>query len=55
MKSYSGKTVEEAVALAIEELQIPESQLIYSVEQKKKGLFSKKIVKPKKMGYNYRI
>ena len=44
MKSYSGKTVEEAVALAIEELQIPESQLIYSVEEKRKGLFSKKIV-----------
>ena len=44
MKTYSGKTVEEAVALAIEELQIPEAQLIYSVEEKKKGLFSKKIV-----------
>lgn len=44
MKTYSGKTVEEAVALAIEELQIPENQLIYSVEEKKKGLFSKKIV-----------
>ena len=44
MKSYSGKTVEEAVALAIEELQIPESQLIYSVEEKRKGLFSKKVV-----------
>lgn len=44
MKTYSGKTVEEAVALAIEELQIPESQLIYSVEEKKRGLFSKKIV-----------
>ena len=44
MKTYSGKTVEEAVALAIEELQIPEVQLIYSVEEKKKGLFSKKIV-----------
>jgi len=44
MKSYSGKTVEEAVALAIEELQIPEAQLIYSVEEKRKGLFSKKIV-----------
>ena len=44
MKSYAGKTVEEAVSLAIEELQIPESQLIYSVEEKKKGLFSKKIV-----------
>ena len=44
MKSYSGKTVEEAVALAIEELQIPESQLLYSVEEKRKGLFSKKVV-----------
>ena len=44
MKSYSGKTVEEAVALALEELQIPENQLIYSVEEKRKGLFSKKVV-----------
>ena len=44
MKSYSGKTVEEAVALAIEELQIPEERLIYSVEEKRKGLFSKKVV-----------
>ena len=44
MKTYAGKTVEEAVALAVEELQIPEAQLIYSVEEKRKGLFSKKIV-----------
>ena len=44
MKCYTGKTVEEAVALAVEELQIPEAQLIYSVEEKKKGLFSKKVI-----------
>jgi len=44
MKNYMGKTVEEAVSLAVEELQIPEAQLIYSVQDKKKGLFSKKVV-----------
>ena len=44
MKTYSAKTVEEAVAQACEELAIAESQLIYEVEDKKVGLFSKKFV-----------
>ena len=44
MKTYSAKTVEEAVAQACEELAISESQLIYEVEDKKVGLFSKKFV-----------
>lgn len=42
MKNYMGKTVEEAVALAVEELQIPEAQLIYSVQDKKKDYFQRK-------------
>lgn len=44
MKTYSGKTVEEAVNTACTELNIPENQLIYSVEDKKIGIFSKKFV-----------
>lgn len=44
MKTYSAKTVEEAVKMACEELAIPESQLIYSVEDKKIGIFNKKFV-----------
>lgn len=44
MKNYTGKTVEEAVELALQDLQITEDKLIYSVQEKKKGLFSKKVV-----------
>ena len=44
MKSYQGKTVEEAIAAACEELGVSESQLIFSVQDKKVGLFSKKFV-----------
>ena len=44
MKTYSAKTVEEAVSAACEELGIAESQLIYSVEDKKVGIFNKKFV-----------
>ena len=36
MKNYTGKTVEEAIQLAVDDLQIPEEKLIYSVEEKKK-------------------
>ena len=42
MKIYTGKTVEEAVKLASNELGISEDDLIFSVEEEKKGLFSKK-------------
>ena len=42
MKTYTGKTVEEAVELASNELGISEDDLIFSVEEEKKGLFSKK-------------
>lgn len=44
MKEFQGKTAEEALNNAAEELNIPVDQLIYIVSDKKKGLFSKKIV-----------
>lgn len=44
MKQYTAKTVEEAVQAACEELNLTEAQLIYSVEDKKVGLFNKKFV-----------
>jgi len=44
MKNYTGKTVEEAVQEALQDLQISEDKLIYSVQEKKKGLFNKKVV-----------
>lgn len=42
MKQYSAKTVEDAVKLASEEMSIPADQLIFSVIEEKKTLFSKK-------------
>ena len=39
MKTYQGKTVEEAIASACEDLQISENDLVYKVEEEKKGLF----------------
>ncbi len=44
MKTYQAKTVEEALETASKELGFPQEQLIYSVEDKKRGLFSKKVV-----------
>lgn len=44
MKEYQGKTVEEALQIASEELDIPVNSLIYSDTGKTKGLFSKKVV-----------
>ena len=44
MKSYVGKTIEEALAVASEELNTPVDQLIYSASGKTKGIFSKKVV-----------
>ena len=44
MKIYTAKTVEEALALAASEQGIEVDELIYSVSDKKKGIFSKKIV-----------
>lgn len=44
MKTFVGKTIEEALALASSEMGIPEQELIYAVSDKKKGVFSKKFV-----------
>jgi len=44
MKVYQGKTVDEALKLASEELQKPIEELIYSVEDKKIGIFNKRYV-----------
>ena len=44
MKIYTTKTVEEALQLASEEQGVSVDELIYSVSDKKKGLFAKKVV-----------
>lgn len=44
MKVYSGKTIEEALASASEEFGVPIENLIYEIEEEKKGLFSKKFL-----------
>lgn len=44
MKTYLGKTAEEALQNASEELGTPVNELVYVVSDKKKGLFAKKVV-----------
>ena len=44
MKAYTGKTVEEALKAASEDLGTPVDELVYVVTDKTKGIFSKKIV-----------
>ena len=44
MKVYQGKTPEDALKLASEELGIPVEELIYTVEDKRVGIFNKKYV-----------
>lgn len=44
MKTYLGKTAEEALQAASEEIGTPVNELVYVVSDKKKGLFSKKVV-----------
>ena len=44
MKSYLGKTVEEALEAAAADQGVSVDDLIYSVSDKKKGLFSKKVI-----------
>ena len=44
MKSFAGKTIEEALAAASEEMGVAVEELIYSVSDKKKGLFNKKLI-----------
>lgn len=43
MKSYTGKTAEEALAMAAEEAGVPSTELIYKISDKKVGLFAKKV------------
>jgi len=42
MKTYTAKTIEEAVELASQELGIPADEVIFTVEEEKKALFGKK-------------
>ena len=44
MKVYQGKTPEDALKLASEDLGIPVEELIYCVEDKRVGIFNKKYV-----------
>lgn len=44
MKTYNAKTIDEALELASEELGTPVDELVYTVEEEKKGLFGKKAV-----------
>ena len=44
MKSYTGKTVEEAVNAASQDTGTPVNELIYVITDKTKGIFSKKMV-----------
>lgn len=41
MREFQAKTVEEAVAMACQELSIAEEKLVYEVKEEKKGLFRK--------------
>ena len=44
MKTYTGKTAEEALEIAAEEAGVSVNDLIYIVTDKTKGIFTKKIV-----------
>ena len=44
MKRFSAKTVEDALKSASTELNLPIEELLYEVEEEKKGLFTKKAV-----------
>lgn len=44
MKTYEGKTVEDALNLACQDLGVMVEDLTYEVIEEKKGLFSKKVV-----------
>lgn len=44
MKEFQGKTVEEAIETAVKETGVTKEDLIYLVSDKRKGLFSKKVV-----------
>ena len=44
MKTYEGKTVDEVVQLACQDLGITPDQLNYEIIEEKRGLFSKKVI-----------
>ena len=44
MKSYAGKTVEDALKAASEDTGVNLEDLVYIVTDKKKGIFNKKII-----------
>lgn len=43
MKTYTGKTVEDAIRAACEDIGCHESELVYIEQAKKKGIFNKKV------------
>ena len=43
MKTYTGKTLEDAIQAACEDLEVSENDLVYLEQAKKRGLFSKKV------------
>lgn len=42
MKTYTAKTIDEAVELASQELGIPNEEVIFTIEEEKKAIFGKK-------------
>lgn len=42
MKTYTAKTIEEAIELASQELGIPSDEVIFTIEEEKKAIFGKK-------------
>lgn len=44
MKEFIGKTLEEALEKASEETSTPKEDLLYEIEEEKRGLFSKKVI-----------
>ena len=44
MKTYEGKTVDDAISFACQDLGIALDDLNYEIIEEKKGLFSKKVV-----------
>ena len=44
MKSYTGKTIEDALKVASEDTNTPVDELIYVITDKTKGIFNKKMV-----------
>ena len=49
MKKYSAKTLDEAIKIACTDLDINTEDLIYEVEEEKKGLFKKAVISVMKL------